>query len=57
MALPGDPASSRSFATCIAVKWVSDPGLTHQGVRIYGFFKLVSKAYTLLKLSMKNPEL
>lgn len=39
------------------MKWVRDPCLAHQGIRTYRFFKLVSKVYRLLSLSMKNPKL
>ena len=59
-----DPASFKEIchwaSTRIAVKWVRDPCLAHQGIRIYGFFKLVSKVYKLLSLSMGsicNPKL
>lgn len=53
-----DPASFKGLchwaSTCIAVKWVRDLCLAHQGIRIYRFFKLVSKARRLLSLSIKK---
>lgn len=58
MALTGiQPRLCHWASTYIAVKWFRDLCLAHLGIRIYRFFKLVSKAHRLLSLSIKNPKL